>query len=237
MASPGVGKMSRPMSAHTFAREPDTGIFANRRRQAISDALEQSRQEYVDADFLREEPKDKSELWRISLRLAALDDIDFGKFVQNVQRVVEPIMLAYEYRENILRRVPMDDLRNGPRLFFVATERTFEQPQADAIAPEILANMDVDEISVDQSFIFWKHLRRLIKIEGMNPVKGFIRKAEQLKHVKSTDVVIVLNNADEITSTRLNATGCFWLDARSHEFDPESEAHGDGLEAGGRTFQ
>ena len=218
---PGMGKMSRPMSANTFAPEKDQGFWAERRRNIWSDGLEASRQEFIDADFLRVDPEDKTEFWRISLRLAALDDIDFGRFVQNVQCVVEPIMLAYEYRENILRRVPLE---NRPRVFFVANEGTFEQPKADPIAPEILANMDQDEIPVDQSLIFWKHLRRLLKTEGMSP-KGIITKAAQLKkYVKSTDVVIVLNNADDITSTGLNATGCFWLDARSHEFDPETEA-------------
>lgn len=216
----GLDIMSRPMSANTFAREAGKGMFADRGRKPLSDGLEKSRQEFVDADFLRQD-EDDSELWRISLRLAALDDIDFGDFVQQVQRVVEPIMLAYEYRENILRRVPIHDLDERPHFYFVANEKTFD----GILPPEELKKIKhVDDVPIDQSLIFWRHLHRLLKLEGMRPVKVYISKLEQLKALKPRDVVIVLDSTDEITSTALTDTGCFWLDARSHEFDPQSEA-------------
>ena len=98
----GVDWLSRPMSANSFVPEPQSWLFEERDRGHRARRLEESRQELVDIDFLRTDPEDSSELWRISLRLAALKGIDFGDFVQDVKRVVEPILLAYEYRETIV---------------------------------------------------------------------------------------------------------------------------------------
>ena len=221
----GLGIMSRPMSAHTFAREAGQGVFKDRMLPALSDGLEKSRQEFVDADFLRVDPDDESELWRISLRLAALDDIDFGDFVQQVQRVVEPIMLAYESRQFILRREADAGAEEGirPRFFCVATENTFGETLTPAQLRE-LAN--VDQVSIDQSAIYWRHLHRLLKQEGMQTAKGrlYLTKEDDLKGIQPTDVLVVMDNVPGISKDKLNELGCFWLDARNHEFDPRSEA-------------
>ncbi|MFM7738869.1 MAG: hypothetical protein ACKO9H_05655, partial [Planctomycetota bacterium] len=48
---------------------------------------------------------DGRELWRVSLRLAGLNDVDYGKFVNNIRGVVEPILRAYELRTQILREI------------------------------------------------------------------------------------------------------------------------------------
>lgn len=45
------------------------------------------------------------EMWRISLRLAALNDVDYGRFVNDLKLVVEPILRAYEFRTRILEQV------------------------------------------------------------------------------------------------------------------------------------
>ena len=112
----GTDELSRPMLAATFAREPPkkNSMFARGARKHMAGELEENRQAYVDADFLRTDPVDQHELWRISLRLAALDGIDFGDFVQKIQRVVEPVMLAYRYREVILANVNASDKENTP---------------------------------------------------------------------------------------------------------------------------
>ena len=218
--SDGLGIMSRPMTANTFA--PTEGIMA-RARQHYSDQLEASQKDFVDHDFLRVDAENKSELWRVSLRLAALDDIDFGDFVQQVQRVVEPIMLAYESRQFILQRKrgPEIDADFRPNFFCVATATTFDKQ----LTPEELQTIEnVDDVPVNQSIIYWRHLHQLLKLEGMTPVKGYISKAEDLRHVKPTDVLVVLDDVAGINKQQLDDIGCYWLDARNHEFDPRAEA-------------
>ena len=214
----GLGIMSRPMSANTFG---PTQISA-RVRQHYSNQLEASRQEFVDADFLRDDVETQSELWRVSLRLAALDDIDFGDFVQQVQRVVEPIMLAYESRQVILRRKQNEEIspEQRPGFYFVISETTFDE---ELKKEELQAIPKVDQVPIDQSAIYCRHLQRLLKLEGMN-LLGAISKAEDLTTIKNTDVLIVMDDISGVAKQQYDETGCYWLDARNHEFDPRSEA-------------
>lgn len=73
--------------------------------------LEKHRQEFIDSDYLREEKTDRSDLWRISLRIAALDSVDPGFFVKALESAVEPALHAYGAREQILRAI--DAKRGG----------------------------------------------------------------------------------------------------------------------------
>ena len=219
----GIGAMSLPMSANTFARAAEGGVFKNRMRKGLSDGLEASRQEFIDADFLRDDPQTGAEYWRISLRLAALDDIDFGDFVQQVQRVVEPILLAYEYREAILQQVSIDDPDQRPTFYFVATEQTF----GERLTPEQLQQFEhVDEVPIDQAGIFSRHLYRLLQAEGITPSKSLLLNTpEQLQEVKSSDVVVMLDDVEGVTKKELDPLLPLWYDAsESYQFDPRSEA-------------
>ena len=65
----------------------------------------------------------KNELWRISLRLGALNDVDYGEFVTNLKTVVEPIQMAYQFRNYLLHRFEVDrgqgpDVYNPENVFF-----------------------------------------------------------------------------------------------------------------------
>ena len=78
------------MSAATFAPELPTqsGATLNYiRRAAISQRMEASRPEFEKSGYLRIDPVDGSELWRISLRVAAFEDIDFGQFVDDLRQL------------------------------------------------------------------------------------------------------------------------------------------------------
>ena len=46
-----------------------------------------------------------AELWRINMRLSALNNADYGRFVVQLKQVVEPVLKAYEFRDEILRKV------------------------------------------------------------------------------------------------------------------------------------
>lgn len=109
----GQNKIGRAMSAATFApkmpeAKGDTGTFA--RRGATGRLLETHRDEFLHSDYLRMEQNSDAELWRISLRLPATrgfnraePSIDYGDFVKDLKRVVEPMLAAQQCRENVLR--------------------------------------------------------------------------------------------------------------------------------------
>jgi uncharacterized membrane protein YdfJ with MMPL/SSD domain len=67
--------------------------------------LEENRSKFLESDYLRVDQEDNSELWRISVRLAASKKVDYGSFVNNLRGVVTPIMHAYEDREAVIRTI------------------------------------------------------------------------------------------------------------------------------------
>ncbi|QDU78119.1 putative efflux pump membrane transporter TtgB [Bremerella volcania] len=107
----GAELVGPPMSALTFAPElPDAGnsTASLSERYAYSKQLEASFNEFVKSDYLRVDKKNGAELWRVSLRLGALENIDYGNFVNDLKQVTEPIMDAYQARDRILAQIDKD---------------------------------------------------------------------------------------------------------------------------------
>jgi predicted RND superfamily exporter protein len=72
-------------------------------RMGVNSELEAKYKQLLEQDYLRLDASNGGEMWRISLRLAALNNIDYGQFVAELKTVVEPIMWAYQYRTEIVR--------------------------------------------------------------------------------------------------------------------------------------
>jgi len=211
----GLQWLSRPMTAASFApvAPGGRGLLERAERSHRNKRLEENRQEFEDVDFLRTDPDDQHELWRVSLRLAALEGIDFGVFVQDVKRVVEPILLAYEYRENIVSRLKSNEVSGKPgRVFFVGYE---PKPVPEAT--------EDSKPFVDQTRLFVVQLLELLDLEGIKR-GGNITAPEHVDFVRATDTIIVLQDQPGITENMLQATGALRFNARSHEFDPNGDA-------------
>ncbi len=107
----GAQVVGPPMSALTFAPElpgPGNSTASLSERYAYSSQLEASFNEFVGSDYLRVDKTNGAELWRISLRLGALENIDYGNFVNDLKQVTEPIMDAYQARDEILAQIDQD---------------------------------------------------------------------------------------------------------------------------------
>ena len=87
-----VDGVAATMSALTFApplpqgRSPQDVV----RRLLLEAMLLRSRRYYTEAHYLAEDPKEQ--LWRISVRVNALNDIDYGYFVDSLRQSVEPLL-------------------------------------------------------------------------------------------------------------------------------------------------
>lgn len=213
----GAQQLSRPMLASTFVPEtptPGYSVVKKGARKTFSRELEENRDAFVENDFLCVDPDDAHELWRVSLRLAALDDIDFGTFVQDAKRVVEPILLAYEYREHIVRRL-QPNLPDPTSVYFVGYEGPPKEKDGS------IANQAP---KIDQTRIFEETLIRLLKAEGFS-LFG-IPSVDEMKEVdiRPTDAIVELKKVPGISTQALNATRAFRLDAINHLFDPYSDA-------------
>ncbi|MEM6688866.1 MAG: MMPL family transporter [Planctomycetota bacterium] len=90
----------------------------------ISNALD----DIVDADYLRFEkdgPFKGSELWRISLRVAALSDVDYGQFIAQVRKAVAPVLAAHVAQQRLIDAVSMNPERGkrSKRALFVGSDK------------------------------------------------------------------------------------------------------------------
>jgi predicted RND superfamily exporter protein len=109
-------QISRAMSAATFAPPAtSTGLGGADRGgdYAKNKALEFFRERFFDGDYLQMEKYAASnretgrELWRLNARVAALPTgeklLDYGVLLSQMQRAVEPVLLACQQRDQIVR--------------------------------------------------------------------------------------------------------------------------------------
>lgn len=108
----GLDIVGQTMSAATFAPE-DPGqqdgpmLLRFARRSAASQQLEESRPAFEDTGFLGVDPADHAELWRVSVRVAAFRNVDYGQFVRDLRDGVEPIMAAVDTRTEVLKELAL----------------------------------------------------------------------------------------------------------------------------------
>ncbi|TWT37071.1 MMPL family protein [Posidoniimonas corsicana] len=104
-----LGEVSRALSAASFGPEESQGggIFNSRAVSTTSRILDENRdqlREYMRTEISPdgEEPR---ELWRVSARVAALKDIDYGQFVDDLRGAVEPVLTTYRLRNRIVKQL------------------------------------------------------------------------------------------------------------------------------------
>ncbi len=86
------------MSATTFAPKLEVrrlGAFGSKTvmRNALNRKLEDHADEYFESDFV-DLDENGTELWRISARVGALNDVDYGVFKEDIRARVEPVLKA-----------------------------------------------------------------------------------------------------------------------------------------------
>ncbi len=100
--------VGRSMSAATFASSlPSQGLTTQTylMRMGYNKALESKREDLMNSGFLGLDNTTGDELWRISLRVAAFQGVDYGQFVHELRDSVSPIIDAHADRVRILRQV------------------------------------------------------------------------------------------------------------------------------------
>ncbi|MFY8073707.1 MAG: efflux RND transporter permease subunit [Pirellula sp.] len=103
-----LGWVGRSLSAATFAPSLPTNGSSTKKmieRSVYNSTLESKREDFMKSGFLRVDPDTGNELWRISLRVAAFEGVDYGQFVHELHDVVQPVLQAQSDRVQILRRL------------------------------------------------------------------------------------------------------------------------------------
>ncbi len=103
-------------SAATFAPLLPSPRASFTTRSAMNRGLGAQRHQFIDADYLNVDKESNDELWRVSLRLGALDEplVDYGTFVNDLKHTVEPLIEAYRIRDEVLRQI--DEKQQGKGL-------------------------------------------------------------------------------------------------------------------------
>ncbi len=225
----GKGIVGRGMSAATFGPEfppPEAGGLMGRIRNIINIKLEKALDEWRDSDYLREDQSPEhlgSELWRISLRVGALNDVDYGQFVHELKNVVEPVVAAYRCREEILRQLAHQRESQGQE------ELGFLRAKIALLgAPDPLVTKDAptDQTSIDQTALFSEALAPLLINAGLDgafrpdwvSVKELADlNADQLREALAAyDAVVLVRSVPSIDLDFLKAHARLLIDARDH---------------------
>jgi len=106
------------------------------------------------------------EMWRISIRLAALNNVDYGQFVNDLKRVVEPILSAYRFRTEILQKLQQKQLDAGLEKSTMLVLGRNPDARDNSIAKELKSGASIDRL-VDQTFIFSDTLQDLLENRGI----------------------------------------------------------------------
>ena len=159
-------------------------------RKVYNKKLYDKRQEMLDEQYMAVAPNSQSrelldelnlatnngdELWRISIRLAALNNVDYGQFVNDLKSLVEPILTAYRFRTQIIRSLQEKLGEGSPeeaRILVLGRPPVLQEPEVEKrIAKQLqLAQELGDETSiagiVDQTYLFTDTLQALLENRG-----------------------------------------------------------------------
>jgi hypothetical protein len=231
----GQGIVGQAMSAVTFAPElpgAGGGFMKIAERGGISRSMESHRDEFLRSDYLRVDPRDQAELWRISLRLGALIDIDYGQFVSDLKQNIEPVLAAYRFREQIMRAVVAQRGPEGVRKTRVyllgvpfGRSRTARQlvatsPAAPTPAP---ADTRAERLLEAQTDVFAKILGRLLLNAGLDLSDWHDPRFELPDDwedvVRDHDCVVLVDGSGPYDMARLGQLAPLLVDVRDHQFD------------------
>lgn len=136
--------VSRTISAATFAPEPSGG----RETYSVNKALQENR-ESLD-DYLRNEmattdpetagPETANgrQLWRIAARVAAIQDVDYGEFVGQIQGLVAPVLLAHKQRDSLVEQLHANDKQLGGSKLCVLFYEVAREGEQATIPPAMI---------------------------------------------------------------------------------------------------
>ena len=174
----GLGIVGSGMSTDVFVPLSQFSSTDELTRRLSSAQLYKRRPEMLEQQYLAVADEGKvipdqqvhgRELWRINVLLAALSDVDYGRFISDMKSVIEPIDSAYRYRKEIFEKIqnaePDQPLRES-NILVLGGKPEFAEEDRD-IRGKIKANVPHGDL-VDQTLIFSDTLRKLFNDRGIN---------------------------------------------------------------------
>ncbi|MCM2372490.1 MMPL family transporter [Rhodopirellula sp. ICT_H3.1] len=158
----GTGEVGQASSMDTFL-PPLPGVSRgwSTVRSTMRQRIGESKDKMLDSDYVKIEehgPLAGSEMWRLSLRVSALSDNDYGLFINDLRDVVSPVIEAYRTRAALL--TALSESKSGitgkQRILIVGSDRV------KGLAEATLVNADG---SVNAAAVFLSTLHELVENE------------------------------------------------------------------------
>ncbi len=231
----GTGETGTGMSPITFipTLRPDDSTF---RRRTLNAKLEQGREELLEAEYLREDKKHGDELLRISLRIGALQDVDYGEFVNDLKSVVEPVVMANETRNEVLKLVKSPGAAAGeedkPTILILGFAPS-ALPDKKAVVPVSHKKPSKEEIRAQQTVVFCQALEEMLRDRGygVNNVYFYntpltpeqASSTEWADYLARFSCVVQVRKGDGLKLDETKKHAAAFVDATHHQFDPQAE--------------
>jgi predicted RND superfamily exporter protein len=208
--------------------------------------LERNRDELLKQDFLKVDKNDGRELWRISLRLGSLNDIDYGLFVSELKKAVEPVLSAYRYRTQILHSLNNDNDTSRKKTSILVLggpkPRDESGEEVTLTSSEVVAQDEL-QFDIDQTRIFCETLNDLFlgkdfrfpkrgrrmpdkaivwhTPETQSLEKSFPDKEKWGERINQYDSVVLVRDHSDYDVAFIKENSKSFVDARDHVFDPK----------------
>ncbi len=225
-------------------------------RKQFSSALVSKQQQMLEQDYYamvgysnvdrEERAKDLAdptragrEMWRVSIRLAALNNVDYGQFVNDLKSVVEPILSAYRYRTKVLKTLQQElgekSLTESKVLILARDPDThFSDVRAEVAKGASVADL------IDQTYLFSDTLQDLMENRGItlrdknkfyrwidpDKAREYPDKYQDLyqpekfsEFVKAFDCVVLVEDDELFDVEMISSSAKSLVDCRGHVFE------------------
>lgn len=183
----------------------------SRTRTLFAQELWRSRREMLEQDYYavqdgRQEKSSTvdpnvvgSEIWRVSIRLGGLTNIDYGQFVNDLKAVVEPIMTAYKARTELLKILQEELKEKSLSECKVLVLGRDPDSKVNTIREQVANGATISQV-IDQTYIFADTLQDLMENRGISR-KGLARKNQKGFLWADPDKDAVREKSEMINST------------------------------------
>ena len=229
----GQDTIGNGMSAATFVSDLPAAKDSTA-RGAFNTQLERQLAS-LPTDYVRFDTR--NELWRISERLGALNDVDYGEFIHEQKVAVEPVLTAYRFRDKILRElVASKDGGNVARskLGFLGGPDPTEPVPAEAV--QLATHEQTTDSNgqlkhwIDQTRIFSSMIEELMIEVGCRkpqwhdpaskPLAELADSDEKWAQIlKSFDCVVLVQDHPDYNLDFIREHAKVFIDARDHKFE------------------
>ncbi len=214
----GTDVVGPSLSAVTFAPPLPSGgsTISFVKRSATNRLLEECRKQLAQSGYFQVDPQDGSEMWRISLRVAAFAHVDYGQFARELREVVEPVLAAHRLHRHLMAQLlqPPKDGKPAPSSVCIWNRH----PRATADHQDQRQQLFTAALNA----MFHRTRIRLRSIVDTPDQPDAI--AKDLNQLKSYDRVIMIGEFDDSEVRRLHDASVAVLDLRASMAESPAES-------------